>query len=142
MKELKFTTNIKCMGCVSKVKPFLDNESKIDSWKVDLEHPDRILTIRTDALEAEDISKLIRNAGYIANEIKVEKSDEEVQNSHIICSNIYLIYNGFLFSGKPKEVPIDIIKDIMRHSSIDVTMKAYRKQDTTRMKEQLKKLDR
>lgn len=41
-----------------------------------------------------------------------------------------------------KEVPIDIIKDIMRHSSIDVTMKAYRKQDQSRMKEQLKKLDR
>lgn len=41
-----------------------------------------------------------------------------------------------------KEVPIDIIKDIMRHSSIDVTMKAYRKQDQSRMEEQLKKLDR
>lgn len=41
-----------------------------------------------------------------------------------------------------KEVPIDIIKDIMRHSSIDVTMKAYRKQDQSRITEQLKKLDR
>lgn len=41
-----------------------------------------------------------------------------------------------------KEVPIDIIKDIMRHSSIDVTMKAYRKQDQSRIKEQLKKIDR
>ncbi|MCB9221536.1 MAG: site-specific integrase [Candidatus Kapaibacterium sp.] len=41
-----------------------------------------------------------------------------------------------------KEVPIDIIKDIMRHSSIDVTMKAYRKQSQSRIAEQLKKLDR
>lgn len=78
MKELKFTTNIKCMGCVSKVKPFLDNESKIDSWNVDLEHPDRILTIKTDKLKAEEISELIKNAGYIANEIKVEKSNEKL----------------------------------------------------------------
>ena len=29
MKELKFNTNIKCMGCVSSVKPILDKESKI-----------------------------------------------------------------------------------------------------------------
>lgn len=41
-----------------------------------------------------------------------------------------------------KEAPIDIIKDLMRHSSIEVTMKAYRKLDQKRMKEQLKRLDR
>lgn len=40
------------------------------------------------------------------------------------------------------EVPIDIIKDIMRHSSIDVTMKAYRKHDNKRIEESLKKLNR
>ncbi len=40
------------------------------------------------------------------------------------------------------EVPIDVIKDIMRHSSIEVTMKAYRKQDNNRIEESLKKLNR
>ena len=40
------------------------------------------------------------------------------------------------------EVPVDIIKDIMRHSSIDVTMKAYRKHDKKRIKEQLNRINR
>jgi hypothetical protein len=39
-------------------------------------------------------------------------------------------------------IPIDIIKDKMRHSSIDVTMKANRKHDKKRIEEQLNRIDR
>lgn len=72
MKELKFKSNIKCMGCVSSVKPLLDKESKIINWEVDLESPDKVLTIKSNELSAEDISELVKRAGYFANEIKGE----------------------------------------------------------------------
>lgn len=78
MRELKFNTNIKCMGCISKVKPILDKESKIIQWEVDLESPDRILTIKTEELNSEEIKKIVKNAGYTANEIKVEPNNEKL----------------------------------------------------------------
>ncbi len=70
MKEIKFNTNIKCMGCVSNVKPLIEKESKIISWEVDLESPDKILTINSDGMTSEQISELVNAAGYFANEIK------------------------------------------------------------------------
>ena len=50
MKELKFNTNINCMGCVSNVKPILDKESKIINWEVDLNSPDKILTVKSEEM--------------------------------------------------------------------------------------------
>lgn len=41
-----------------------------------------------------------------------------------------------------KQIPLDIIKDIMRHSSIDVTLNHYRKYDKNRITDSLDKLDR
>jgi integrase len=40
------------------------------------------------------------------------------------------------------EVPIDIIKDVMRHSSIDVTLKAYREYDNDRVRKSMDGLKR
>ncbi len=77
MRELKFNTNIKCMGCISKVKPILDKESKIVHWAVDLESPDRILTIKSEELNSKEIKRIVRNAGYTANEIKEEIHNEK-----------------------------------------------------------------
>ncbi len=70
MKELKFNTNIKCMGCVSSVKPLLDKESKIINWEVDLNSPDKILTVKSEEMTSEEIAKIVNSAGYNANVIK------------------------------------------------------------------------
>jgi|APTNR8051073442_1049403.scaffolds.fasta_scaffold13685_2 copper chaperone len=77
MKELKFNTNIKCMGCVSSVKPILDKESKIINWEVDLESPDKVLTIKSNEMNPQEISELVKRAGYFANEIKEEIHNEK-----------------------------------------------------------------
>ena len=68
METLKFKTNIKCGGCIATVTPFLDGEEKISDWSVDLESADRILTVQTTETAA-DISQLVKNAGYVADEI-------------------------------------------------------------------------
>ncbi len=68
METLKFKTNIKCGGCIAAVTPFLDADDQIAKWQVDLESADRILTVQTDQ-SAEEISALVKKAGYQAEEI-------------------------------------------------------------------------
>ena len=66
MKKLQFKTNIQCGNCLSKVSPKLNEQSGIHTWQVDLQDPDRTLTVDTDALNPEDIQKAVLKAGFIA----------------------------------------------------------------------------
>lgn len=66
MKTLKFKTNINCSNCLSKVAPKLNEESRIDSWSVDLQSKDRVLTVLTETLNEDDIFKTVLKAGFIA----------------------------------------------------------------------------
>ena len=67
MKVLKFKTNIQCSNCLAKVTTKLNEQSGINSWHVDLQDPDRTLTVETDVLEPEDIKKAVLKAGFIVN---------------------------------------------------------------------------
>jgi copper chaperone len=66
MKKLQFKTNIQCGNCLSKVSPKLNEQPGIQAWQVDLQDPDRTLTVDTDVLNAEDIQKAVLKAGFIA----------------------------------------------------------------------------
>lgn len=70
MKTLKFKSNIKCMGCVGKVSPFLDAQKDINKWEVNIYSPEKTLTVETENLSAEDIAKEIEKAGFKAEEIR------------------------------------------------------------------------
>lgn len=67
MKTLKFKTNINCGNCLAKVSPKLDEQTGISSWNVDLQDPERTLTVNTENLEPEDIKKAVLKAGFVAN---------------------------------------------------------------------------
>lgn len=64
---LKFKTNINCGGCIKAVTPHLDKTEGINKWEVDTDHPDKILSIETDRLTAEEILSIIDKAGYTAH---------------------------------------------------------------------------
>ena len=66
MKTQKFKTNIACGNCLAKVTPMLDAESKINSWSVDLQSDDRILTVESDDITADEVFKTVLKAGFIA----------------------------------------------------------------------------
>lgn len=66
MQTFKFKTTMSCSGCVSKVEKFLTKENGIDKWGVDLNSPDKILTIETETLEPAQIPPLLLKAGYKA----------------------------------------------------------------------------
>lgn len=65
MKTYRFKTNINCSNCVRSVSGFL-NDPKIQHWEVSTNHPDKILTVNTDALSAEEVKALVEEAGFDA----------------------------------------------------------------------------
>ena len=70
METLKFKTTIKCSGCVSKVTPVLNEAVGEDNWEVDIQAPDKVLTIASeDQINAADVVKAIEGAGYKAESI-------------------------------------------------------------------------
>ncbi|MFA6980379.1 MAG: hypothetical protein WC209_13745 [Ignavibacteriaceae bacterium] len=70
MAELLFKTNIKCNGCIATVTPFLNGEKQIEEWKVDLENPERILSVKSESISSESVVDLLKKAGYTAVEVK------------------------------------------------------------------------
>jgi copper chaperone len=66
MKTQKFKTNINCGNCLAKVTPILNAEPRITSWEVDLKSDDRLLTVESEDMSAEDVFKTVIKAGFIA----------------------------------------------------------------------------
>jgi copper chaperone len=69
MKTLKFKTNINCSGCVASVTPHLNKEAGIKEWNVDTNNSDKILTVGTESLDAEDVKNVVEKAGFKAEDI-------------------------------------------------------------------------
>jgi len=69
MDTLKFKTNIKCNNCVAKVSQYLDESVNIKEWSVDLESPDRILTVTGEGINNDLVKDTVMKAGYRAEEI-------------------------------------------------------------------------
>ena len=78
MKILTFTSNIACNGCLSKVKPFLDELEGVVKWEVDIENSQKILTVQSNELSADQIQEAVIKAGYQL---------EDLQNSSNPSSN-------------------------------------------------------
>jgi copper chaperone len=66
MNTYQFKTNIKCGGCVAQLKPLLDAQTAIDTWQVDTQSPDKILTVSTSQLSPTQIQELVEKAGFKA----------------------------------------------------------------------------
>ncbi|MDA1268994.1 MAG: heavy-metal-associated domain-containing protein [Bacteroidetes bacterium] len=67
MKKLVFKTNIQCGNCLSKVGPKLNELQDIQTWSVDLQDPNRTLTVETEKLVAEDIKRAVLKAGFLVS---------------------------------------------------------------------------
>lgn len=60
----RFRTSIMCNGCIAKITPVLDGAQGVVSWKVNLDSPDRVLTIVPDGITQEALMTLVREAGF------------------------------------------------------------------------------
>lgn len=66
MKQYQFKTNINCSGCVTKVTPALNQNKEIKDWKVDIESPNKILTVNSESLNEEEVKSIVQKAGFKA----------------------------------------------------------------------------
>ena len=64
METLQFKTNINCGGCIAKVTPKLNEIKGITNWKVDTSNPNKILTVETENLSAQDVINTVNKAGF------------------------------------------------------------------------------
>ncbi|MNE83747.1 hypothetical protein D3C80_1805890 [compost metagenome] len=68
MKTLKFKTNIKCSGCIATVTPKL-NALAVENWEVDLNNPEKVLSVNGENISAEQVEEALAEVGYKAEEI-------------------------------------------------------------------------
>jgi copper chaperone len=70
MNVIKFKTSLKCGGCVNAIRPHLNKIKGIQSWEVDLNTPDKVLTVTTNSELTLELQNLIassfKDAGYKA----------------------------------------------------------------------------
>ncbi|AHF15843.1 heavy-metal-associated domain-containing protein [Niabella soli] len=66
MDIVKFKTNLKCEGCISKVTPALNSINGVKDWAVDLKDTDRILTITGSAIAEKAVVQALLQNGYKA----------------------------------------------------------------------------
>lgn len=69
MNTRKFTTNIKCSGCLAKVTPGLNDLVGENNWTVNLEDPKRTLTVNSNIADGEIIAN-IKQAGFVAESLE------------------------------------------------------------------------
>lgn len=64
MNKIHFKTNINCSNCVQKITPILDEIEGIHGWSVDTSNAQKILTVETNTVTAEEIITRVYNAGF------------------------------------------------------------------------------
>ena len=67
MEKIILKTTLNCGGCVAKVAPFLNILEGVDSWKVDTNVADKLMTIEADDdITPDVIIEAIEKAGFKA----------------------------------------------------------------------------
>lgn len=69
MQKIRFKTNLRCDSCVQKIAVFLDPETSISSWEVDVSSPEKILSVSGSEVNVALIQALIAKAGYEATRL-------------------------------------------------------------------------
>ncbi|SFC08363.1 Copper chaperone CopZ [Parapedobacter composti] len=66
MKSFKFKTTINCGGCVAAVTPSLNEAVGKGNWQVDINDPDKVLTVAVQAATEEAVINAVAKAGFKA----------------------------------------------------------------------------
>ena len=72
MKKLTYKTNINCNGCIASVTPSMDNTEGIVKWHVDIDNPDKILTVEVADIDPQIVEEAVKKAGYTIEPVTTE----------------------------------------------------------------------
>ena len=64
MKKVTFKTNINCGNCIKSVTPFLNELDDVESWSVDTDNPEKILTVELDDEDQTTVVEAVKKAGF------------------------------------------------------------------------------
>ncbi len=64
MSTLQFKTNLNCNSCVARVRKGLDENPKIKDWEVDLDNPNKLLSVSGDDLTSDDVISTVERFGF------------------------------------------------------------------------------
>ena len=71
MEEIKLKTTIKCSGCIATATPFLNEAVGENNWTVDVQNPDKVLTIKNGhSISPETVIKAVQVAGFKAEKLE------------------------------------------------------------------------
>ena len=68
MKTLQFKTNVMCAACLAKVTPALNEVAGAGNWTIELNNPDKILSVSNDNSSPAAIINALEKAGYTGKE--------------------------------------------------------------------------
>ncbi|PKA84513.1 copper chaperone CopZ [Ulvibacter sp. MAR_2010_11] len=69
METIKFKTNIKCTGCLSKATTKLDEKLGEGNWEVDLFTLKKTLTVTSTNMSESEVIAAVNEAGYTAERL-------------------------------------------------------------------------
>lgn len=70
MNNLQFKTNIKCAGCIAKSTPYLNEAVGENNWQVDVQDPNKILTVNAgENVDEKTVVQALEKAGYKAERV-------------------------------------------------------------------------
>ncbi len=70
MNTYKFKTTINCGSCIKAVTPHLNKLEGVEEWNVDTNNPDKILEVRSETLQAQEIKETVEKAGFKAEQVE------------------------------------------------------------------------
>lgn len=69
MEKVVLKTDLSCKHCVMKVEPLLKSEQGVLEYSIDLENPDRLVTITSEGANIDSVIAGFKTAGYSAKKI-------------------------------------------------------------------------
>ncbi len=66
MEKVILKTDLSCRHCLMRVEPILKGEKGIVDYSIDLEHPDKLVTISSNGADIEGIISNFKKVGYSA----------------------------------------------------------------------------
>ena len=69
MEQIRLKTDLSCKHCVMKVEPILKSAKGVENYTIDLEHPDKIVSISAQNLDVNLLIANFKKAGYSAEKL-------------------------------------------------------------------------
>jgi copper chaperone len=63
---MEFKSNINCGSCIASVKKTMDTLVGEGKWEVDTANPDKILTVATKEVTADEVIQKLKRVGFTA----------------------------------------------------------------------------